>query len=190
MPVAAVTAGGSESVIRESRTARSGRRWGLTKAIFRWRRWSLTTATSVTSEPVPAVVGTATSGRSGRRSAPAPLKRMRSSAPSETRMLTALAVSMTEPPPTARIASHPFRRYRPARRWTTARSESGGTSSATAPMPMPPPTTFFTMPVRPAAVTPLSVTTIAVPARSSLRAPGIWSRASWPATIRGRQKNS
>src|SRR5690606_39891106 len=64
-----------------------------------------TTATMVTSEPVPDVVGITKNGFSGLGRLCAPEYFSRSSPPSETRILVALEVSMTEPPPTAMIAS-------------------------------------------------------------------------------------
>ena len=64
-PAAAVTSGGALSVLSGSTTPSAGRsrRWDTPALTF----WSTTwvTATAVVSLPVPAVVGTASSGRSG-----------------------------------------------------------------------------------------------------------------------------
>ncbi len=62
MPVAAVTSGGKPSVNVASSTARSAYSWGATTPILVVSP-VVTMAMFVTSEPVPAVVGTCTSGR-------------------------------------------------------------------------------------------------------------------------------
>src|SRR5450759_4729079 len=59
MAVEAVMRGGRPTVMRGSRTATCGCRSKLTNAIFTSRSVSLMTAAPVTSDPVPAVVGSA-----------------------------------------------------------------------------------------------------------------------------------
>ena len=65
MPVAAVTPGGHETVSAGSTIASAGRRCRCETPVFVPRRGKSTTATVVTSEPVPEVVGSATSGSTG-----------------------------------------------------------------------------------------------------------------------------
>ena len=63
MPVAAVTAGGSPSISSGSMSATCGPISGVPPTLnLILRSWSVITAQSVTSLPVPAVVGIATSG--------------------------------------------------------------------------------------------------------------------------------
>ena len=59
IPVAAVALGGRLSMSLGSKIAASGIIRSLTRASFRWLALSVMTAYSVTSEPVPAVVGSA-----------------------------------------------------------------------------------------------------------------------------------
>ena len=70
-PVIAVTDGGSPSVRVLSSTATSGYSSGETTPTFSLSG-VVTIAIGVTSEPVPAVVGTATSGRRGPSASPIP----------------------------------------------------------------------------------------------------------------------
>ena len=65
MPEKAVTPAGAPSVSSGSTTAAAGTRNGLEIPTFSSRAGSDTTATGVTSEPVPAVVGAATIGTTG-----------------------------------------------------------------------------------------------------------------------------
>ena len=65
MPVDAVTPGGHETVRDGSTIASDGRRWRCEIPVFVPRRGKSTTATVVTSDPVPDVVGSATTGRTG-----------------------------------------------------------------------------------------------------------------------------
>ncbi|CFP12511.1 Uncharacterised protein [Bordetella pertussis] len=71
IPVAAVMAGGRPSVKEASRTARSAYSTGeMTPALA--PSPVVTTAIGVASEPVPAVVGTCTSGKRGPATRPMP----------------------------------------------------------------------------------------------------------------------
>ncbi len=72
MAVAAVILRGSPWVRRGSSTASWGSRKGEVKGTLRPLASSLITATRVTSDPVPAVVGTTASGLRGRVRQPAP----------------------------------------------------------------------------------------------------------------------
>jgi len=65
MPTAAVTPGGHDTVSSGSTIASDGRRYWCETPVFVPSRGKSTTATVVTSEPVPDVVGKATSGRTG-----------------------------------------------------------------------------------------------------------------------------
>ena len=108
--------------------------------------WSLITAAIETSLPVPAVVGMQASGAtsSGRPmpSAPRGIRKK----PSCSRALppwvntasATLAVSITEPPPTARKESAPASLAASAQRSTTSVDESCGTSSNTPASSRPP----------------------------------------------------
>ena len=102
-PEWAVTSAGRFSVNRQSSTACVGRICGLATEYF--TPSSYTTAKCVASLPVPAVVGTAMSGRPGM--AGPGLRRTTSAAGAgwAERWLMSLAVSMTEPPPTASTTS-------------------------------------------------------------------------------------
>ena len=78
IPVAAVMAGGRPSVSSGSRTAMSGRMTGDETPRFSSSP-TVMIETGVTSEPVPAVVGTSTSGRRGPLALPTPQASSRSS---------------------------------------------------------------------------------------------------------------
>lgn len=65
MPAAAVTIAGWVSVSRGSTTASVGRSAGWLMPVFTCRESTSSTQIVVLSEPVPVVVGTATSGSSG-----------------------------------------------------------------------------------------------------------------------------
>ena len=65
MPVWAVMPGGSPHVSVGSTSACWARRYGLAIPAFTWVRSSVMTAPPDTSDPVPAVVGTHTSGIRG-----------------------------------------------------------------------------------------------------------------------------
>ena len=89
----------------------------------------LMTATMVASLPVPAVVGMATKGTRLPWSMDSqPISSIRSSAPWLTSMDTPLAVSSTEPPPTAMMESQPAARNCRAASLTTSTAESAGIS--------------------------------------------------------------
>ena len=68
---------------------------------------SATTATSVTSLPVPAVVGTAMNGGMSRVRISAPCSVAKSTPSQDSEAAAPLAVSMTEPPPMATNPSQP-----------------------------------------------------------------------------------
>ena len=65
MPIDAVTPGGHETVRAGSTIASAGRRCWCETPVFVPSRGKSTIATVVTSEPVPEVVGSATSGSTG-----------------------------------------------------------------------------------------------------------------------------
>src|SRR5690606_20449261 len=65
IPEAAVTPAGAPRVSSASTIAAAGTRYGLETPTLSSRSGSVTTATGVASDPVPAVVGTATSGVTG-----------------------------------------------------------------------------------------------------------------------------
>ena len=88
----------------------------------------------VTSDPVPDVVGITKKGLSGLGRLCAPEYLSKSSPPSDTKILVAFEVSITDPPPTAIIASHWCSRYKLAALRTVSKLESGGTSSKIAPI--------------------------------------------------------
>jgi hypothetical protein len=64
-PAAAVTSGGTVSVLSGSTTPRAGRSRRCETPAFTFWSTMCVTATAVVSLPVPAVVGTAISGRTG-----------------------------------------------------------------------------------------------------------------------------
>ena len=108
IPLVAMVGGGTPTSRSGSTTATFGSSSGL-------RRLALTplpesTELRVTSEPVPAVVGTATHGSPGRsigRPAPITSRWSRGSVPEIPRTAAALATSSALPPPNPRTASQP-----------------------------------------------------------------------------------
>ena len=106
MPVAAVIAGGTPVIRLPSSAAMRGTRRKSMMANLRSFSGSETTAAMVTSEPVPAVVGTAYSGAGLRSSRNRPAIQ-RTPCGLRARAAMTLAASMEEPPPTAMIASQP-----------------------------------------------------------------------------------
>ena len=104
MPVAAVIGCGMPRISSGSRAVAIGTRCGsITAALMCWTG-SVTTAATVTSDPVPAVVGIANSGSIG-----LPSFSMPTSCAGDLSLIAiapmTLAASIAEPPPTARIAS-------------------------------------------------------------------------------------
>ena len=118
MPVAAVTPGGTVRVKRASRMAMSGIRSSSLSGILTSLALSVTTEYDVTSDPVPLVVGMATSRGLGRPSPALWAKNM-----------MALAASMADPPPRAMTASARSRRKSVAPLVTVSRDGSGSTPS-------------------------------------------------------------
>ena len=102
--MAAVTPGGHDVVSSGSTTARLGwrKRWEI--PVFVPRLGKSTIATVVTSEPVPDVVGSASTGRSGPGTGRPPpsgaLTQSRRSPPWAPRSAQIFTVSIAEPPPT------------------------------------------------------------------------------------------
>ena len=94
-------------------------------------RVSATTATSVTSLPVPAVVGTAMKGGMSFCRISAPCKVAKSTPSQASEAAAPFVVSMTDPPPMATNPSHPRCAYSCATWFTTSIDESGGTWSNT-----------------------------------------------------------
>ena len=87
-----------------SSAAAAGTSFGSITAALTCCTGSVTTAATVTSEPVPAVVGTANSGSIGLPTLSMPTS-FAGLLPLTTIASITLAASITEPPPTARIAS-------------------------------------------------------------------------------------
>ena len=102
-PTAAVTAGGQPIVSSGSQIASRGRRCWCEMPVFTRCSGTSRTATAVTSEPVPAVVGSATTGRSGPGTARPPpiggLTQSRISPPWVASSAAAFTVSSADPPP-------------------------------------------------------------------------------------------
>ena len=137
IPVAAARWGGSVRVDSGSSTARRGYMGRSATWNLMCSSRSLITAAKETSDPVPAVVGRQASGASSRgrprpsssRGGPKYPSHSRGSPPWVKITFAALAVSMTDPPPTARMASAPCSRAASAAAMTAALSESWGTAS-------------------------------------------------------------
>ena len=87
----------------------AGTSFGSITAAFACLTGSVTTAATVTSEPVPAVVGIANSGSIGLPTFSTPTS-CSGDLPLTAIASITLAASITEPPPTARIASLPCAR--------------------------------------------------------------------------------
>ena len=110
MPVAAVMGPGSPVIRLGSSAAISGSSFGSRKNFFSCVSVSETTAATVTSEPVPAVVGMANSGAGGCFTLNFP-----SSLPSGRPLVAIAAIilpaSIGDPPPNATTASQPSASY-------------------------------------------------------------------------------
>src|SRR5919106_1675454 len=139
IPVAAATGAGSVRVVSGSRIARRGKSGKSAISSLTFSSGSFTTAAIDTSLPVPAVVGMHASGAiSSGRPRPSSSRGIRRKPscsravpPWVKRASATLAVSITEPPPTARNESAPASLAAPAQRSTTSVEESCGTSSNT-----------------------------------------------------------
>ena len=108
MPVAAVIAGGMPSMSTGSMTAACAAMRAVPPTLnLILRPGSVITAQSVTSLPVPAVVGTVTSGGMRRRMGSCPHSYLAIEPPCAATTPMALATSMGEPPPTATSPSQP-----------------------------------------------------------------------------------
>ena len=110
IPHWAVTSGGTVASTRGSTTVTSGTRPRPMIVILVCRAGSLTMQNWDTSEPLPAVVGMATTGGNGRvaRSMPS---YSRMWPPFDAKIATPFAASITDPPPSAMIPSPPCRLY-------------------------------------------------------------------------------
>ena len=104
MPASARTVCGQPSVRSGSTTARAGRMWWLSVLTLIWFALSVSTAAWDTSLPVPAVVGTQTSGSTGPGTRSKP-KYSLAAPPWVTRTAIIFARSMLLPPPNATMAS-------------------------------------------------------------------------------------
>ena len=145
----------------------------------------------VTSEPVPEVVGITKNGLSGFGKLCAPEYFKRSSPPSDTKILVAFAVSITEPPPTAKIASQPLSRYIFATSRTVCKLLSGGTLSKIAAIFASASLKADSIGVsKPFARTPLSVMISGFFAPKVASSKGMCSSAALPAITLTGQKNS
>ncbi len=146
MPVAAAIAAGSVRVLSGSRMARRGNSGKSAISSLTLRSGSLMTAAIDTSLPVPAVVGMQASGAiSSGLPMPSSSRGIRKkpscSAAEPPWVKTAsatFAVSITEPPPTARKESAPASLAAAAQRSTTSVDESCGTWSKTPATSRPP----------------------------------------------------
>ena len=137
MPVDAAIADGSVRVDSGSRIASRGNSGKSAISSLTLFSWSLTMAPIDTSDPVPAVVGMQASGAIG-SGAPIPssargIRKKPSCSRAEPPWVNSasaiLAVSITEPPPTARNESAPAALASSAHRSQTSVDESWGTSS-------------------------------------------------------------
>ena len=131
MPVVAVSFGGSDEVSAGSRMATCGTSLYEVNDSFACLCVSATTATSVTSLPVPAVVGTAMNGGRSAFRISEPCSVAKSTPSQASDAAAPFVVSMTEPPPMATNPSQPRSAYRRATSFTTSIDESGGTWSNT-----------------------------------------------------------
>ena len=124
MPLAAVIDAGRPSVSSGSQSAIFGRRNGCAIPVLTLSLGRSRTATAVTSEPVPDVVGTATTGISGPGGTRAPpsgaLIQSRSVPPCVAISAATFAESSAEPPPTPSTPSAPLATHASA----TSRIES------------------------------------------------------------------
>ena len=111
MPEAAVIGAGRPSVSSGSQSATFGRRNGWAMPVLTLSDGRSSTATAVTSEPVPDVVGTATTGIRGPGGTRAPpsgaLIQSRNVPPCVAMSAATLAESRAEPPPTPSTPSAP-----------------------------------------------------------------------------------
>ncbi len=132
MPVAAVIDGGIPFINSGSSAAATGTSFGSITTFFSCFAESVTTATTVTSDPVPAVVGTANSGSGG-----LPIFSIPTSCagvfPLVAIAAMTLAASIEEPPPSASIESLPWARTadRPACSTTSVGSGTMPSNTAT-----------------------------------------------------------
>ena len=111
MPVAAVTAGGRPSISSGSTSATCGPISGVPPTLnLIFRSGSVITAQSVTSLPVPAVVGTATSGGIRLAIGVCPYSYSLIDPPLTISTPTDFAVSIELPPPSATSPSQPSSR--------------------------------------------------------------------------------
>ena len=178
MPVAAATLGGSVRVVSGSRIASRGKSGKSAISSLTFWSGSLITAAIDTSLPVPAVVGMQASGAmSSGRPMPSSSRGMRkkpscsrASPPCVKTASAILAVSITEPPPTARNESAPASFAAAAHSSTTCVEESCGTLSKTPTTSSPPSATpASTRSTRPVPRITSSVTT------KTRRAPSFWN---------------
>ena len=178
MPVAAATLGGSVRVVSGSRIASRGKSGKSAISSLTFWSGSLITAAIDTSLPVPAVVGMHASGAmSSGRPMPSSSRGMRkkpscsrASPPWVKTASATLAVSITDPPPTARNESAPASFAAAAHSSTTCVEESCGTPSKTPTTSSPPSATpASTRSTRPVPRITSSVTT------KTRRAPSFWN---------------
>ena len=112
-PTDAVTPGGQVRVSSGSTIATDGRRYWCETPVFVPNRGKSTTATVVTSDPVPEVVGTATRGSTGPGTClPRPIGALTKSSSSPScvaKSAQSFAVSRAEPPPIPTKPSKPSR---------------------------------------------------------------------------------
>ncbi len=157
--------------------------------IFFLRAVSVTTAEGLTSLPVPAVVGMATTGSGSWRSAPKS-SQSRGCPPLVRSRAMHLAVSMADPPPTATNASAPKSTARsvPARQ-STSRGFGSTCWKASTSRPVPA-RSSRTGSASPAACTPGSVTSITLCAPRPAACTPAWAARPRPKNTRVGMKNS
>ncbi len=131
MPVAAVIGGGIPFIITGSSAAAIGTSFGSITTFFSCFAESVTTATTVTSDPVPAVVGTANNGSGGLPTLSIPTS-CDGAFPLVAIAAMTLAASIDEPPPNASIESLPWARTADRPACSTASVGSGTMPSNTA----------------------------------------------------------
>ena len=190
MPVVAVSFGGSEAVSAGSRMAACGTSLYEVNDSLACAFVSATTATSVTSLPVPAVVGTAMNGGRSAFNISEPCNVAKSTPLHANDAAAPFVVSMTEPPPMATKPSQPRWPYSCATSFTTSIEESGGTWSNTSYGTPAASSTSVSFAATPSFMSPASVMTSGCFTPRDANSSGSLSSACAPHTIFVGQKNS
>jgi hypothetical protein len=181
IPVAAVIAGGRPAVISGSRITQSGTSMGSTIPTFDSSSGTRTMAFCVTSEPVPAVVGTIRVG-SPRRAIFALARSCRNDTSLVSITETIFATSITLPPPMPTIIRQPAPFAASNIRFTWSASGSGGVSRITSTRTPEASRIAIGRSMRPASHTPRSVMTRTLSAPRSATIPPMAPMLPGPAT--------